>query len=112
MSYADLNITVDCIAHFRTTLGIHVVKKPKQQLGIFPKPLAENSALSFYLAEGSHSQIEIYNLTGKKVKSVFEGYLPAGPHKFNVNKNEFTPELYFSQLQTSAVSMVGKMMVK
>ncbi|MBE0661005.1 MAG: T9SS type A sorting domain-containing protein [Bacteroidales bacterium] len=110
--YADLKITEDFIAHFLTTVGIPEIEEPVHQLGIFPNPLTEGSALSFYLADGSHSQIEIYNLTGKKVKSVFVGYLPAGSHKFSINKNEFAPGLYFSRLQTSAGSVVGKMMVK
>jgi hypothetical protein len=112
MSYAELKITEEFIAHFLTTVGITEIEEPVHQLGIFPNPLAESSTLRFYLAEGSHSQIEIYNLTGEKVKSVFEGYLPAGSHKFSINKNEFAPGLYFTRLQTSAGSVVGKMMVK
>jgi hypothetical protein len=112
MSYADLNITEDFIAHFLTTVGIPEVAEPVHQVGVFPNPLTDGSVMSFYLAEGSYSKIEIYNLTGKKVKSVFEGYLPAGSHTFSINKNEFAPGLYFSRLQTSTGSVVGKMMVK
>jgi len=110
--YADQKITKEFWEYFITTVGIPEVEETAYQLGIFPNPLAENSTLSFHLAEGSHSQLEIYNLTGKKVKSVFEGYLPTGSHKFSINKNEFVPGLYFTRLQTSAGSVVGKMMVK
>jgi hypothetical protein len=110
--YADLKITEDFIAYFITTVGIPEVAEPVQQLGIFPNPLTESSALSFYLAEGSHTQVEIFNLAGSKVKSVFDGYLPAGSHKISLNKNELAPGLYFSRLQTSAGIVVGKMMVK
>lgn len=110
--YADLKITEDFWAYLLTTVGIPEIAEPVHQLGIFPNPLTESSALSFYLAEGSHSQVEIYDLTGKKVKSVFEGYLPAGSHTFSIYKNEFAPGLYFTRLHTSAGIVVEKMMVK
>lgn len=111
-SYADLNISLDFILYFLTTVGISEIEEPAHQLSIFPNPLTESSALSFYLADGSHTQVEIFNLAGRKVKSVFEGYLPAGSHKISLNKNELAPGLYFSRLQTSAGIVVGKMMVK
>jgi endonuclease/exonuclease/phosphatase family metal-dependent hydrolase len=51
-------------------------------LAPFPNPLARTSTLRFDLAEAGHARLEIFDLTGRRVRTVADRVFAAGGHSF------------------------------
>jgi len=46
-----------------------------------PNPFNPLVVLSFNLPEAQHVSLEIYDIAGRKISSVFEGQMSEGPHR-------------------------------
>ncbi|WP_243348672.1 T9SS type A sorting domain-containing protein [Parabacteroides sp. FAFU027] len=51
---------------------------------IAPNPVTSSSTLTFTLLQSDNIRISIYDLTGRMIKTLFNGSLPPGEHKINV----------------------------
>ncbi len=72
----------------------------------FPNPFNAQTTIRFNLANASAVKLEIYNLLGEKVRSLFQGVLPAGINTFqwlgnNTAGENVTSGLYFYRLETN-----------
>jgi 5'-nucleotidase / UDP-sugar diphosphatase len=47
----------------------------------YPNPFNPETTIPFVLSQRSHIVVEVYNILGQKVKTVFRGQIPAGKHK-------------------------------
>lgn len=110
--YADLNITNDFIQSLLGVTAIAETSEPFGRLAIYPNPVSVSSTVSFYLLVGSHTNLEIFNLAGKKVHSIVDSYLPHGVHRLHISRHGLTPGLYFIRLNTVSGSAVARMLVK
>jgi len=48
----------------------------------FPNPFNPETKIAFILTKRSKVSLEIFDILGRKVKTLFSGYAPAGEHKF------------------------------
>jgi hypothetical protein len=110
--YADLRITEDFWAYLLTTVGVPETPQPIHQLNVYPNPFTESATISFYLPEASHTQLEVFDLSGRKMLTVVDAYLPAGSHEYSTGKEQLAPGIYFYRVKTLTGSVAGKMMVK
>lgn len=55
---------------------------------IFPNPISSKGELKVTLTEGSYLQIELYDMLGNKVLSVFQGHREVGDYKFQLDAND------------------------
>jgi hypothetical protein len=60
----------------------------------FPNPFNPVTTITFGLPEASNVRLEIYDILGKKIATIFEGKKPAGYHSFIWNANNFSSGLY------------------
>jgi hypothetical protein len=111
-SYADLKITEDFIAHFLTTVGVPETPQTIRQLSVYPNPFTESAKISFYLPEASHTQLDVFDLSGRKMLTVFDANLQAGSHEYSIGKEQLASGIYFYRVKTLTGSVAGKMMVK
>lgn len=51
----------------------------------FPNPFSKSTNIKFYLSEGQNVELEVYNIQGKLVSVLSDGFLPEGDHSFNWN---------------------------
>ena len=55
---------------------------PNQLLQNFPNPFNPSTQISFTLAEKSEVKVDLYDLRGRKVETLFEGVAPKGATSF------------------------------
>ncbi|MGC8894843.1 MAG: T9SS type A sorting domain-containing protein [candidate division WOR-3 bacterium] len=60
--------------------------------------------------EGQASLV-LYDASGRLNSSVYEGYLEAGYHEFNLNK-KLSSGVYFLRLETGSESLSRKLVIK
>ncbi len=72
---------------------------------LFPNPFNHETTIQFSITKSSHIKLEIFNLKGQKIKTVFKGILNAGIHRLNWSgQNDMghiaTSGLYFVKLSS------------
>lgn len=75
----------------------------------YPNPFNPETTFKFSLKTKSQITLNIYDLTGRNVKTVFQGFQTAGAHSVHINMNDLPSGIYFYQLQTSAQVLTRKM---
>lgn len=82
------------------------------QINAYPNPFSDKLNIEFTLAEDSRVNLEIYNLAGQRIASLFEGNVKGGA----LQKFEFSPEnssdgMFIYRLQTEGGIYYGKAMM-
>lgn len=67
---------------------------------VFPNPAQDNTMIEFALEENDNVNLEIVDLNGKVVQSVYSGALGAGEHRFPVATAELSSGIYLVRLVT------------
>ncbi len=64
----------------------------------YPNPANKNASVPFSLAATSSVQIELFDLLGRSIKTVYIGELAAGEHVIPISGSGLAPGLYFYRL--------------
>ncbi|HTF03494.1 MAG TPA: T9SS type A sorting domain-containing protein, partial [Bacteroidia bacterium] len=67
---------------------------------VYPNPAQDNTMIEFSLEERDHINVEIVDLNGKIVQSVYNGDLASGIHRFPVQTAELSSGIYLVRLVT------------
>ena len=51
----------------------------------YPNPFSDNINFEVETKQSGQGTLEVYNMTGQKIKTVFSGYLNAGRQQFSMN---------------------------
>ena len=84
--------------------------------GNFPNPFNCSTTIPIKITEGSRIEINIYNLLGKQVKTLYNGYLPKGYYKFTWNGtdtrgHELPTGIYLYRVKTEAGTISKRMIL-
>jgi hypothetical protein len=82
----------------------------------FPNPFNPTTSISFSLSEGGQVALEIFNVLGQKVKSLYSGQLPAATHTIEWDATDdrsrkVASGVYFYRLTTEGHSHTRKMVL-
>jgi flagellar hook assembly protein FlgD len=82
----------------------------------YPNPFNPSTSIEYYIPSTSDVKVEIYNLLGSKITSLFEGKQSAGSHTLTWNGkdqsgNPVASGIYFYKLSTPNFSETKKMML-
>ncbi len=85
-------------------------------LAAYPNPFNPYTNISFSLKESDNVTIEIYNILGKKVKTLVDDYIQAGNHSMvwngqDANSRRVSSGIYFYRMQTSNYSSIRKIVL-
>lgn len=80
-------------------------------LQLFPNPAKNNTILSFSSEKPETTNIDIYNLSGKKISTVFSGKLYPGKSVFKINTSELHSGIYFIKLDDFRKTKLIKLLV-
>jgi hypothetical protein len=77
----------------------------------YPNPFNASTLIRYELPQSSQVKIEIYDLLGRKVTTLYDGEKQAGHHYVIWNTGDFSSGIYFSKLQAGEYSESRKMML-
>ncbi len=116
-------LTDDSGASDNDTIQIHVEDPSSlagQRSGIpesfevypnYPNPFNPNTRIRFGLPSVSEVFIEIYDITGKRVRRYELGIKSAGYHNFQIKASRYSSGVYFYRVKADQWSQVKKMML-
>ena len=79
---------------------------------IYPNPAAKTSTVTFSLKTNSQVELSVFDVLGKKVKSLAGGQMNAGLHTIPMDVNEFPGGNYFIQLRSGGKTEVQKLVIE
>lgn len=81
-------------------------------LSAYPNPATDNLSIAYTTANSSDLTINIVDITGKSVDTIYPGVQEAGAHKMNINTSSYASGVYYIQVangeQTSTIKFVKK----
>ena len=77
----------------------------------YPNPFNSSTTISWHSGIAGQTNIDVYDITGRKVKVLVNEYYPPGRHEVNFEDNTLTPGIYYYQLQMGNFRKTGKMIV-
>jgi uncharacterized lipoprotein YddW (UPF0748 family) len=76
----------------------------------YPNPFNSSTTISFKINKPDQYKLCIYDVTGNKIKTLFNKELDRGKHKIQANLRNFPSGLYFYRLNAPWQSLTGKML--
>ncbi|MBD3233191.1 MAG: DNRLRE domain-containing protein [candidate division Zixibacteria bacterium] len=76
---------------------------------IHPNPFNASSSINFTLPQNSFVNIDIYNLTGKSVLTLYEGVMQAGSHKLYWDASKAPSGVYFCRFKIGEKELTKKL---
>ncbi len=91
----------------------HNANIPEQYLliGSFPNPFNPTTTISFSLPEASRVHLAVYDLQGRLVAELVNGYRQAGLQEVTFDASDLASGLYLYRLEAGEFSSNGKMML-
>jgi hypothetical protein len=77
----------------------------------YPNPFNPSVTLSLEYAEGTNSEINIYNTQGVLVETLFSGYMGAGSHELNWNASNMQSGVYIVKMIAGNVTRSQKIVL-
>lgn len=82
-----------------------------RRLSVFPNPVSSSLSVSFSLLAGGYVTLDLFDLTGRKVSTVFSGDLHDGDYSMPANVEALPDGLYLCRLTTAGGSLTQKIRV-
>lgn len=70
-----------------------------ENVAIAPNPFGSATTISFQIFEKQEARLEVFDLSGKQVKSLFAGELSAGEHQFELSGEGLSAGVYFVKME-------------
>jgi len=80
-------------------------------IGNAPNPFNPSTTIYYSLPKTEHVKIEVYDINGKRIKTLLSKVQTAGKHKINFDGYNLASGLYFYLLQTPTRSLTRKMVL-
>jgi agmatine deiminase len=91
--------------------GIPDVSIPEMGL-VFPNPASAITAIPVHSKQAVAAKIQLVNLLGQSVATLFEGTLPAGKSHHFFDARQFTPGVYLVELQAGSSRFTQKVVIR
>lgn len=75
----------------------------------YPNPFNPSTTIPVSISEFQKVKVDIYDITGRLVRSVFNGTLPTGNHTLSVNLEDLASGVYMYRLQTDNKVQIKRM---
>ncbi len=106
------NVYLDNINIGEINVSVSELSASGYNLGLYPNPADQSTKISFETDKTANSSLVVYDLVGKKVKTIFEGSLSAGDHNYSVDRDNLTPGIYFVKLRIDNEEVTKKLIFK
>ncbi len=75
-------------------------------LTAYPNPFNPSTQVQFQLPASEEVRLELFTINGSKIKELYQGMLPAGMHRYQLDMTSFASGVYFVRLSTGNSSKV------
>ena len=79
------------------------------QLGNYPNPFSSSTTVRIELPESSNVRITVYDMTGREVRNLHDGYLSMGTHEFRFDADDLPSGTYLYRVNTDRGQETGTM---
>lgn len=77
----------------------------------YPNPFNPSTSISFRLQRTSSIQLEVFDILGRKVSTLFEGMKPIGTHTITFNASSLNSGVYYYSLTFDETTLSKKMLL-
>ena len=77
----------------------------------YPNPFNPTTKINYSIPQKGYITLKVYNVLGKEVAAIFEGYQTAGIHTTTFNAANLSSGVYFYQLKADAYSETKKLLL-
>ena len=77
----------------------------------YPNPFNPSTAISFELRDAGFIKLSVYDIAGREVVTLAEGFYPAGAHQAVFDGTELASGVYFAMLEAGGVKQVRKLLL-
>ncbi len=77
----------------------------------FPNPFNPSTSISYSIGEAGNVLLKVYDITGKEVATLVNGFQTAGEHKVNFNAENLMSGVYFYTIISGSFSETHKMVL-
>ena len=77
----------------------------------YPNPFNPSTQIKFGLPKAGNVKIEVFNILGKKVSTLYDGYKPAGYHTLDFDGKNIASGVYFYRIEAGPYSALMKMIL-
>ncbi|HYV90967.1 MAG TPA: T9SS type A sorting domain-containing protein [Chitinophagales bacterium] len=92
--------------------GINEAGVIKNSIEIYPNPFSSLTTITLSLGENAFATIELFDLTGRKFKTLLDENVAAGDHKLYLNGDQLSSGLYFLQLKMNGEVVTKKIIIE
>ena len=78
---------------------------------VYPNPTQSTARFTLDMPAGKYVRLSVYDLLGREVEHLLDGWMSAGTHQINWDTNNEPSGLYMYRLQVGESSRAGKLVV-
>ena len=78
---------------------------------VYPNPFNPTTSFDLSVPEDGFVSIQVYNVLGQLVATIYEGNLNASTHSFNWNADNVSSGMYFLEVESDKDIAIRKMML-
>jgi hypothetical protein len=78
---------------------------------VYPNPFGGVSTMEFFLSRTREVELEVYDLSGRRLERVYRGVLGEGNHALSLDAAGYSPGLYFYRLRAGRDVSTGKLLI-
>ena len=77
----------------------------------YPNPFNPSTKINFQMPYAGNLTVAVYDITGREVSRLFDGYALSGTQEFNFNASNLSSGVYFYRIQTAGFTVTNKMIL-
>ena len=80
-------------------------------LSSYPNPFNAETIIEFGIPDDGYVELFIYDLIGRKIGTLVDGYSPKGEFKINWDASEYSSGIYLARMHTAKISKMSKLIL-
>jgi hypothetical protein len=89
-----------------TGISVTTVGLTKESMEVYPNPFYDQLTVRFNLSEPSYVAVDLFELTGRLVKRIYQSKLDAGNRSESINLSFLKPGQYIIRYQSEHENLV------